>query len=124
MHGPAQTVHGYIDHQRGLWANSDRAHVDAISASTVYPISHQLYSQLLASVGRLDEALAEAKKAREIDPQQAVLISRLAIAYFWLDDLENAAFYFDMSEAHIEYKAPIHDLAYWLFLIRTGDYDA
>ena len=121
--GPAQSVYGLINHKRGLWASAENDHLTAIGASTVYPISHQLYSQMLATVGRLDDSLVEAKKAREIDPQQAVLISRLAIAYFWLDDLENARHYFDMSESHDEYDASIHDLAYSLFLMRTGDYE-
>jgi tetratricopeptide (TPR) repeat protein len=77
----------------------------------------------LASVGRLDASLIEARKAYEIDPQQAVLISRLAMAYFWLDDLDNAEFYFARSNAHKEYEASVHDLAYSMFLIRVGDFD-
>ena len=121
--GPAQTVYGFIYHKRGQWTRATRAHLQAISASTVYPISHQLYSRLLASVGRLDASLAEARKAHEIEPQQAVQISRLAIAYFWLDDMENAGVYFRRSDAHKEYEAPVHDLAYSLFHIRNGDYD-
>ena len=123
MTGPAQTVYGFIYHKRGQWTRATEAHIEAISASTVYPISHQLYSRLLASVGRLDASLEEAQKAHEIEPQQAVQISRLAVAYFWLDDLDNAATYFRQSDAHKEYEAPIHDLAYSLFHIRNGDYD-
>ena len=121
--GPAQTVYGFVYHKRNQWTKATQAHLNAINASTVYPISHQLYSRLLASVGRLDASLTEARKAHEIDPQQAVQISRLAIAYFWLDDLENAATYFQQSDEHMEYVAPIHDLAYSLFHIRNGDYD-
>ena len=123
MSGPAQTVYGFIHHKRGQWTRATKAHVEAISANTVYPISHQLYSRLLASVGRLDASLEEAQKAHEIEPQQAVQISRLAVAYFWLDDLDNAATYFMQSDAHKEYEAPIHDLAYSLFHLRNGDYD-
>jgi tetratricopeptide (TPR) repeat protein len=121
--GPAQTVYGFIYHKRGQWTRATEAHLRAINANTVYPISHQLYSRLLASVGRLDEALIEARKAHEIEPQQAAQISRLAITYLWVDDLENAETYFVQSDAHLEYKAPVHDLAYSLFHIRNGDYD-
>jgi tetratricopeptide (TPR) repeat protein len=78
---------------------------------------------LLASVGRLDASLAEARKAHEIEPQQAVQISRLAITYFWLDDLDNAGIYFRRSDAHKEYEALVHNFAYSLFHIRNGDYD-
>ena len=121
--GPAQTVYGFIYHKRGQWTRATQAHLQAINASTVYPISHQLYSRLLASVGRLDASLAEARKAHEIEPLQAVQISRLAITYFWLDDLDNAGIYFRRSDAHKEYEAPVHNLAYSLFHIRNGDYD-
>ncbi len=123
MIGPAQTVYGFIYHKRGQWTRATQAHLQAISARTVYPISHQLYSRLLASVGRLDASLAEARKAHEIEPQQAVLISRLAIAYLWLDDLENAETYFKRSDSHKEYEAPVHDLAFSLFNVRKGDFD-
>jgi DNA-binding winged helix-turn-helix (wHTH) protein/TolB-like protein/Tfp pilus assembly protein PilF len=123
MMGPAQTVYGFIYHKRGQWTRATEAHLQAISAKTVYPISHQLYSRLLSSVGRLDASLAEARKAHEIEPQQAVQISRLAITYFWLDDLENADIYFRRSDSHKEYEAPVHDLAYSLFNIRSGDFD-
>ena len=123
MIGPAQTVYGFIHHKRGQWTRATQAHLQAISARTVYPISHQLYSRLLASVGRLDASLAEARRAHEIEPQQAVLISRLAIAYLWLDDLENAGAYFKRSDSHKEYEAPVHDLAFSLFNIRKGDFD-
>jgi len=121
--GPAQTVYGFIYHKRGQWTRATMAHLQAINAATVYPISHQLHSRLLASVGRLDASLEAARQAREIDPQQAVLISRLAIAYFWLDELDLAEKYFKRSDAHMEYEAAIHDLAYALFFIRKGDYD-
>lgn len=123
VEGPAQSVYGFIDHKRGLWSSAARAHAKAIASDPVYPISHQLYSRLLASTGRLQASLVQAQRAREIDPQQAVLISRLAMAYFWLDDLDNAERYFELSDAHAEYEAPIHDLAYSLFLIRKGRYD-
>ena len=123
VYGPAQTVYGFIHHKRGQWTRATEAHVEAINASTVYPISHQLYSRLLASVGRLDASLVEAQKAHETDPQQAVLISRLAMAYFWVDDLENAEIYFERSNTHKEYEAGVHDFAYSLFLIRKGEYD-
>ena len=116
-------MYGFIHHKRGQWTRATTAHVEAINATTVYPISHQLYSRLLASVGRLDASLVEAQKAHETDPQQAVLISRLAMAHFWVDDLDNAELYFDRSNAHKEYQSGVHDFAYSLFLIRKGEYD-
>ena len=123
VEGPAQSVYGFIAHKQNLWTSAARAHEKAIASQPVYPISHQLYSRLLASTGRLHASLREAERARQIDPQQAVLMSRLAMAYFWLDDLENAGRYFRQSNDHDEYEAPIHDLAYALFLVRTGQFE-
>jgi hypothetical protein len=57
--------------------------------------------------------------ARQRDPQSAVLISRLAIANFWVGNLEAADSLF--ARAHrMDLQAPIQDLAYALFRIRQG----
>ena len=124
MAGLVHTIEGFIHHKKGQWKLADRAHNEALRATPVYPVSHHLFSRLLASVGRLDEALLQAQRAREIDPEQPVFMSRLAITYLWLDDLERAAKYFERANSHKEFEAPIHDLAYALFFIRKGDFEA
>ena len=91
----------------------------AVTAETVYPISHHWYSRLLASVGRMDDALAQAKLAHELDPDSAVIISRLAIASLWVNDIDTAERYFGVV-SKMKLEAPIHDLASGLFLIRKG----
>lgn len=113
----AATVYGFIHHKRGEWLLATKAFETAVTAETVYPIAHHWYSRLLASVGRLDESLYHARRAYELDPDSAIIISRLAIANFWTGDLDMAERYFGMV-SKMTLEAPIHDLAYAMFLIR------
>ncbi|MDH4256377.1 MAG: winged helix-turn-helix domain-containing protein [Gammaproteobacteria bacterium] len=119
---PAGTVFGFIHQQRGEWLRATEAFEMAVSAQTVYPIAHHWYSRLLGTVGRLDDALTHARRAHELDPDSAVLISRLAIASFWVGDLETAGRYFAMA-SKMRLDAPIHYLAYSLYLVRVGEID-
>ncbi|HSD68394.1 MAG TPA: winged helix-turn-helix domain-containing protein [Woeseiaceae bacterium] len=116
------TIRAFIAHQHGDWIGAENAYRQALGADYVYPITHHLYSRLLSSVGRLDASLAEALRARELDPQSAVLISRLAIANFWVGNMDEAERLF--ARAHgMNLLSPIHDLAYALFRIRQGRTD-
>jgi len=118
----AGTVIGFVNHKRTNWGAAVEAFEMAINADTVQPIAHHWYSRALASVGRLDAALEHIKKALELDPnhpEQPIMISRLAIVYFWLDDLENAARYFEIAN-RMDLQAPMHSMAYSLFLVRSG----
>jgi DNA-binding winged helix-turn-helix (wHTH) protein/TolB-like protein/Tfp pilus assembly protein PilF len=118
----AETIRAFIAHKRGDWIAAENAYRQALGADYVYPVTHQLYSRLLSSVGRLDASLEQAARARELDPQSAVLISRLAIANFWVDNMDEAERLF--AQAHgMNLLSPIHDLAYALFKIRQGRTD-
>jgi DNA-binding winged helix-turn-helix (wHTH) protein/TolB-like protein/Tfp pilus assembly protein PilF len=121
----AGTVYGFIHHKRNNWVAAAEAFETAINARSVQPIAHAWYSRALASVGRLDAALEHAQLAMERDPQhpdQAIIISRMAITSFWLNDLAAARRYFDIAST-MQLEAPIHSLAHALFLIRTNQID-
>ncbi|MGD8319442.1 MAG: protein kinase [Gemmatimonadota bacterium] len=51
------------------WAAAERDFRKAIELDPQYPTAHKWYSDMLFAVGRLDEALAEAKRAAELDPR-------------------------------------------------------
>src|SRR5262245_4944868 len=50
------------------WADAGREYSRAIELKPDYSSALQWYSSLLAATGRTDEALAEVKKARDVDP--------------------------------------------------------
>ena len=121
----AGTVYGFVHHKRNEWIAAAEAFEMAIQAENVKPIAHHWYSRVMASVGRLDVALEHARRSLELDPEhpdQAIMFSRLAIAYFWLNDMERAGRYFDIANS-MDLQASIHSLAYSLYLIRSGNVD-
>ena len=118
----AGTVYGYINHKRNQWNEAMANTSMAVNAPNPGADDFHWHSRVLASVGRLGESLQFARVGAELDPDNPVMMSRLAIAYFWVNDLENAAHYF--AEANrMELDAPIHSLAYSLYLIRMGNFD-
>ena len=77
---------------------------------------------MLASVGRLDDSLAQALAAVTIDPDSPVINSRAAIAYTWLDVSDKAYEYFKRSD-DLGVLDETHLLAYALLLSRHGRFD-
>jgi len=60
------------------FANADQEFRRAIAANPNYPTAHQWYSECLYSVGRYDEAIAEAKHAQELDPLSPIISGSVA----------------------------------------------
>ena len=119
---PAQTYKGYVQTKRGEWSAATESFETAISSSTEYPPAQHYYSRLMAATGRIDDSLAAAHAAWEMERDEQVLNSRLAIAHLWNNDIEEARRYYDIANAQNE-GAPIHLLSYTLFLIRDGRID-
>jgi len=122
IHDAAQTVHGYVHTKRGDWMAATEAFDIATNTAAEYPVSHHYHSVLLASVGRVDESLDAAIRAREMEPDSQVLNSRLAIAYLWKNDLVNARQTYDFANT-MGPGAPIHQKSYALFLVLDDKVD-
>ncbi|MGH9833215.1 MAG: protein kinase domain-containing protein [Blastocatellia bacterium] len=60
------------------WFDSEREFKRAIELKPNYGAAHQWYSSLLAVMGRMDEALAEAKRAQELDRFSLIVSSHPA----------------------------------------------
>ena len=98
---------GMVAHWYGWdWAAAEREFTEAIRIRPSDPRPHDFYAWLLASVGRYDQALAEAKRAQELDPVSAeatnyvgvffVLAHRYEESLTWLKmaiDLDPTYFY-------------------------------
>ena len=114
----AGAVYGFVYHKRNQWSDALRETGMAVNARNPEAEAYNWHSRVLASVGRLDEAQQFARRAMETDPEYPVVVSRFAIASFWVDDLVNAGRYFDIAN-RMELPASIHSLAYALYLLRT-----
>jgi len=122
IYAAAQTVNGYVYTKRGNWMAATEAFEIAINSTVEYPPSQHYYSRLMAAVGRVDKSFEAAKTAWEMDPNDPVLNSRLAIACFWKNDIDCVRRHFEIANT-MGLDAPIHQLSYALFLIRDSRLD-
>ena len=79
--GEAHAVLAQINADRGDLLDAESGFFFAMSLEPNEPTPHQWYSILLTKVGRLDAALAQAKKAQELDPTSPILAFNLANTY-------------------------------------------
>jgi len=114
---PAKTFTGYVSTKSGEWMAASAAFASATTSATEYPPSQHYYSRFLAAVGRLGDSLDAAIAAWEMDRENQVLNSRLAIAHMWNNDMEAARQYYEIANAKGE-GAPVHLMSYAMFLIR------
>lgn len=119
---PAQTYIGYVQTKRGEWAAATESFETATGSTTKYPPAQHYYSRLLAATGRIDDSLATAKAAWEMDREAQVLNSRLAIAHFWKNEMAEAQQFYDIANA-MDVGAPIHQMSYAFFLMRDDRFD-
>ena len=118
----ASAIHGFVHYQRREWTDAEKAYQRAISAEVVDTNAFSWYSQMLACVGRLHESRDIALQGEVIDPDSTVINSRIAMVYTWLDNTAKAHEYFDRA-SDLDAGGIIHDMAYALFLKRTGQLD-
>jgi TolB-like protein/Tfp pilus assembly protein PilF len=113
----AGTVYGYVYLKRYQWQDAMANTLGAVSREAPEGDDFHWHSRVLASVGRLDESLEFARRGAEMDPDNPALMSRMAMASLWVNDRATAERYFTFTN-QMKFRAPIHGLAYSLFLIR------
>jgi len=118
----AGSIYGFVNHQRKKWGESEAAYKRAIAATVVDSNSFNWYSRMLASVGRLDDAVEVALRAENIDPDNAVALSRIAIAYAWVGDDAKAHEYFKRS-SELDSTGTTYLSAYALLLVRDQQWE-
>jgi len=72
------------------WAKADEEFRRAIAANPNYPTAHQWYAECLYAAGRFDEAIAQAKRAQELDPLSPIINGSLAATYLYARRYEEA----------------------------------
>ena len=65
------------------WPGAEREYKRGLELSPNDPVGHEAYSLFLGIMGRLDEALAEATRARELDPLSPQATAFVGYIYFW-----------------------------------------
>ena len=118
----ASAIHGFVHYQRREWTEAEEAYRQAISAEFVDTNAFSWYSQMLSCVGRLEESRDIALQGEVVDPDSTVINSRIAMIYTWLGNTGKAHEYFERAN-DLDATGLIHDMAYALFLKRTGQLD-
>jgi serine/threonine-protein kinase len=64
------------------WVGADAAYKKAVALNPGYATAHEWYSSMLSLTGRHEEAIAEAKRAAELDPLSPTINTNLAKIYY------------------------------------------
>ena len=75
----AHDVLGLISFYNYEWSAAEHEHRRAIELKPEYPTAHHRYALLLVATGHVEEGLAEAERARRLDPT-SLIINGMAIA--------------------------------------------
>ncbi len=88
--GEAYATLGLVNALQWNWTEAEKAYKRSIELNPNYATARQWYSRLLNTLGRKDEALAEIRRANEIDPLSAVILSNVAGFYRERGDHQSA----------------------------------
>ena len=72
------------------WKSAEQEYKRAIELNPRYAIAHQWYGGLLEVTGRSNEAVAERKRARELEPLSLIINFELGLAFYYARDYDQA----------------------------------
>jgi len=82
---------GYaLHHYEADWDGSEAAYRAGLELDPSYPTGHHWYSLLLLGLGQRDEALAEMRKAWELDPLSLIIQTALAFTHHMVGEFDAA----------------------------------
>ncbi len=120
LRGPASAIIGFVFAQRREWQQAESYFRVAMNSPMTDANAHHLYSRMLSSVDRLDDAADQARLAHELTPTSAAITSRLALINAWRGRNDEALRYFDLA-SELGAGGATHMLGYAILLYRTGD---
>jgi eukaryotic-like serine/threonine-protein kinase len=65
------------------WAGAEKEFQHAIRLNPAYPFSHHWYALYLAAMERFEEAIAEEKRARDLDPLSTVINKNVGTIFYY-----------------------------------------
>ncbi len=72
------------------WTSAEKEYKRAIELNPRYAIAHQWYGGYLAVMGRTSEAIAEKKRAVELEPLSLIINFELGLAFYYSRDYDRA----------------------------------
>jgi serine/threonine-protein kinase len=86
----AHTAKAYTMYQKWEWQKAEDAFIEALNRNEKYGPAQQWYSSLLAQNGNFDEALRRAERARDLEPNSAIVSSHVSWISYLAGDYQNA----------------------------------
>ncbi len=91
MSGEAQAVRAWLELERNLWVEAERAFRAALSTTPDDTEMRLLYSQMQGALGNASAAAREAEQALASDPLSPAAFLRQAVLALWADEDRKAA---------------------------------
>jgi TolB-like protein/Tfp pilus assembly protein PilF len=120
--GQAHAVLAFASLNRWNWQAAYHEFQLAFAAASNDPTTHQWYSEFLSYIGYIDASVAEALRARELDPVSPVINDRLGVAYLWSGEYELATEQFRIA-SELGFNRISFNQAYILLLLHNGQID-
>jgi len=117
----AEAIRGFIAFREWRWQDAEQHFQQSLELNPDIANTHVWYSQFLSTVGRLNDSLAFARSAYELDSVSPVVNGRLATAHLWLDQDSEAQRYFAVAE-NLGFSS-IQNRSVLILLLRLSDYD-
>ncbi len=105
------------------WSGGEREFRRAIQLNSGYAPAHHWYSELLSVLGRNNEAIAEIKQARQLDPLSLAINETFGGALYLARRYDDAALQIKKTIDFDPSYAPAHNMLGWIYT-KKGMYSA
>ena len=119
-HSSLGAILGYFEWR---WDEAEREFRRALELNPSSPTTHWWYAHLLRATGRLDQALAESRVARDLDPLSGLIAANLGAALYYRGDFKAAREEFT-AQIEMEPDFPPALLGLGLAQLALGETDA
>ncbi len=86
----AHAAKGYYLYQKWEWKKAEDEFLQALNYDDKYSPAHQWYSSILAQAHNFEEALLQAQRAKELEPNSAIVSAHVSWISYLAGDYQNA----------------------------------